>query len=398
MLITGSEGYIGSNVVNHLKEKNYDVYSLDNKDQIRSEYYRTDITDKSAVDCIIERVKPDIIIHTAGLSSLVQCEKDKPSASSININGTRNIIGAIKASKRQIKMIFISSEYVFDGQGGGYKENSRRCPTTFYGQTKKMSEDDIVNELKDYIICRVANVYGRGGKFFSFLVEKIKLNNRVEVYNDVFYTPTYIDYLIDSLVRLMEKDFIGIVHLAGNERLSRYQYAVKLARVMGREEHLIKATHQPEGGLIAKDSSLNSQYGRSILKNIYPTIEKSLRYCFGDLISPYLYVEDDRGRILGIIQGKQWKEINYIESKKGAQRGGHYHKVTTEGFFIIEGKIEVSLQRIGDNQKKDYIVESNDYFIIEPEILHTFKIMEDSKWINMLSQAMVDGAKDIQKK
>lgn len=97
--------------------------------------------------------------------------------------------------------------------------------------------------------------------------------------------------------------------------------------------------------------------------------------------------EDERGKILGITQDI-WQEINFIQSKKGAVRGNHYHKKTHEGFYVISGKIKITVTNINSKKNLDFEAKSGDIFVIEPYELHTFLALEDSSWINMLSKSM----------
>jgi len=112
---------------------------------------------------------------------------------------------------------------------------------------------------------------------------------------------------------------------------------------------------------------------------------------------PYFYFADDRGKILGIKQNKIIKEINYLESKAGCVRGGHYHKKTRESFYIIEGEIEIMLVNKKSKEKKVFIANGGDIINIEPGIIHTFKVLKRSRWVNMLSSAMDGPKKDIYK-
>ncbi|MBU1076202.1 MAG: cupin domain-containing protein [Spirochaetes bacterium] len=105
-------------------------------------------------------------------------------------------------------------------------------------------------------------------------------------------------------------------------------------------------------------------------------------------IKPYFKFNDKRGGITGITQDMTWKEVNFITSKKGYQRGDHYHKRTLECFYIIEGKIKVITENIKTKKKKRVMVKDNDIFVIEPYEIHIFEIIKDSRWINMLSKPM----------
>lgn len=114
-----------------------------------------------------------------------------------------------------------------------------------------------------------------------------------------------------------------------------------------------------------------------------------------NFIKPYFLHHDPRGSILGIIQNKSWKEINFIKSKKGCVRGNHYHKKTLECFFIVSGKIQVLVKNLKNKKIKKFIAKENDIFIIKPFELHTFKILENAQWINMLSKPIKKESNDI---
>lgn len=394
VVITGAEGYIGSNLKSHFEKNGYEVYSLTLVDSKKERYYQVNITEKDRVMEVLEKINPDVVIHTAGISSLNQCEKDKDLAWKVNVAGTRNIIEAIKKVNPSIKLIFMSSDYVFDGEKGDYKEDDETKPKTYYGVNKLESEKDIKKELENFIICRTANVYGRGGNFFNFLHDSLIQEKSVDVYDNVFYTPTFIDYLTDSVLKLVESDFKGIIHVAGREKISRYFFALVMADVLNKPKELVTDSKQPEDGLISKDSSLNTDLIKKTLNNFCPETKKSLQYCFNNLISPYFYFKDDRGEIRGLIQDMDFEEINYVESEKGAVRGNHYHKETKEAFFIISGKIRIELTDVETREKKIFMAEDKDFFIIKPNTMHTFYVLEDSKWLNMLSKSMRGENKD----
>lgn len=394
ILVTGANGYLGSNLRQYLKAKDYDVYGITSKEVNEKKVYRLDITCFEDLVSLFKEVKPNIIIHTAAINSLSECEKDHNLAIKVNVNTTKNIINAISQINSDAKLIFISSDYVFDGRRGNYREDDEVNPQTFYGKTKVLSENDLRNNLENYIICRTANIYGRGGgNFFNFVINNLNQGKIIDVFDNVFFTPTYIDYLLDSLMELINIDYKGIIHIAGRERLSRYDFALKIVESLGSDKTLINPSKQTSSGFIAMDSSLNSEYSRTMLKNDWPSIEESLHYCFGNLIKSYFNFNDNRGKFVGIFQDYRWKEINYVESANSSVRGNHYHKQTVEGFFIIEGKIRICLIDFKNNSKRIFIAKKGDIVIVKPYTLHTFEIIEDSKWINMLSRPL-KGSKD----
>lgn len=394
ILVTGASGYVGCNLRKYLEGIGYDVYALTSKEVRGEKTYQVNTTDPQKLFSVLDSVKPDVIVHTVALSSLSECEKNPELAMKLNVETTRNIIDAVREIDKNAKLIFMSSDYVFDGERGYYKEDDQINPRTVYGKTKVLSEADIRECLANYIICRTANVYGGGGNFFNFVFDALEQNKIVDVFDDVFYTPTYMGYLLDSLRALIELDFKGVIHVAGRERLSRYDFALKMAETLRKDKALVRPV-KAVGKLVAKDSSLNCDYSRKVLRNYWPSVGESLHFCWGNLVPPYFYSVDERGSFVGVFQGCKWEEINYVESVEGSVRGNHYHKETVEGFFIIDGKIKVTLVDVVKGSKRAFIAKKGDAMLINPNTLHTFEMLENSKWINLLSKPMGNKTKDI---
>lgn len=384
ILITGANGYIGSNLRSFLKEAGYDIYGVTSKQAHEEKICQVDLNDYEKILDFLSSVKPDVVIHTAALSSLSECEKNPKLAMKVNVETTGKLIDAIRKIDQKVKLVFLSSDYVFDGQRGNYREDDEVNPQTMYGKTKALAEADIKVRLENFLICRTANVYGRGGNFFNFVLSALEQNRSVNVFDDAFFTPTYISYLLDSLKALIDLDFRGVIHVAGRQRLTRYDFALKMAETLGKATTLVQPVKA--GPLVAKDSSLNCEYSRKVLQNCWPSVEISFHYCFGNLVQPYFCYNDQRGKIIGVFQGLKWEEINYIESIKSSVRGNHYHKETSEGIFVVEGKINVTLVDVVKNSKRAFVAEKGASLIIYPYTLHSFEMLENSKWINMLSK------------
>lgn len=107
-----------------------------------------------------------------------------------------------------------------------------------------------------------------------------------------------------------------------------------------------------------------------------------------EFLNMYVINKDDRGIFRGITNKYTWGEINYIETRKDVVRGNHYHKFTKELFYILEGRINISVFNLVTGEKNEFEVEANRVFIIDPYEVHTFVTLEDSKWINMLSHKL----------
>ncbi|MCW8932311.1 MAG: sugar nucleotide-binding protein [Gammaproteobacteria bacterium] len=396
ILITGGNGYIASQLKLDFISNGYDVVcSSRNKLEQKCDYVFNDNSENAYLD-IIKQAQPDIIIHTAWINSIDLCEKDNVLADLVNVQWSKDLINAIKIVNTDIKLVFISSDYVFDGHNGEYTEEDECKPVTYYGKNKVSVEELINNSGLKHLIIRTANVYDHGGKFFNFLFSNLSENKSVDVFYDTFFSPTYMRYFTDSVIQLLSKNTEGVVHLAGEERISRYNFAFKLASVMGIDERKVVPISKPNEMLIAHDVSLDSSFSRQLLSNFSPSVEKSFQFLLGRIIYPYFTHYDKRGGMMGIVQNEQkWEEINYVEAVQWAVRGGHYHKNTHEGFYIIDGVIKVETSPLGSDNKNTFIVEKGDIFFIEPYTVHTFYIIKNAKWINFLSKAMKVGKKDI---
>ena len=117
-----------------------------------------------------------------------------------------------------------------------------------------------------------------------------------------------------------------------------------------------------------------------------------------DFINSYFNHKDEKGSIVGLVNFGQWEELNIIDSLKDAVRGGHYHLKTSELFIILEGRIEVCLENINQGKTKIVEVNAGDVFLIKPRIIHTFTILENSRWINCLSKKIDPKNKDFYRK
>ena len=255
ILIIGSNGYIGSNIVKELESNNRLVIRADTASSKSENYYCIDIRAKEAVFSLIKNVSPTIVYHLAGLSSLDKCERDKELAYAINVSGTVNIVAAIASLNPNCKLVFMSSDYVFEGTAGRYKETSEKKPTTQYGITKATAEDYVLT-LSNSLVCRTSNVFGHGGNFYNFLIEKISHNEKIEAFEDAQYTPTYIGYLIDSIIKLADSKFKGVIHIAGPDVVSRFDFAKQLATMYDKGREELVARSKKGSTLIAANSSL----------------------------------------------------------------------------------------------------------------------------------------------
>lgn len=388
ILITGSLGYIGQNLVDFLKkDESISIFESDIKESDNKNYYKIDITIKDDLKNTILEIKPSVIIHLAGIKNLEKCEQDPNFANKINYIPVKDICDIIKENELNIHVIFMSSDYVFDGNKGNYKEDSKPNPTTVYGLSKLESEKYLQKNIKNSTICRTSNVYGIGSGFFDFIFTKAIKKEKINAFSDAMISPTYIAYLCCSLKSIIENNVYGIIHIAGNEYITRCEFAKKINNYFKLNANIIP-DKIPKESKIAKKSTLNSEYSQKLINCKPISIDDAIKETNKSVISPYFTHTDERGNILGITNDENWEEINFIETEKNKTRGNHYHKNTKEGIFILEGLIKVSYLNIKTNNTWVEYYQKGDFFIIYPYINHTFLCLEKSSWINMLSKKM----------
>lgn len=211
VLVTGVKGQLGFDVVNELKEKNIEAVGVDIEEM--------DITDKFSVNKVIEEVNPDAVIHCAAWTAVDAAENEdkKEKVKLVNVYGTQNIADVCK--ELDIKMMYISTDYVFNGEGTTPWQPDCKdyAPQNVYGQTKLDGELAVSNTLDKFFIVRIAWVFGRNGNNFIKTMLKVgKTHDQLKVVSDQIGTPTYTYDLAKLLVSMIVTDKYGYYH-ATNE-------------------------------------------------------------------------------------------------------------------------------------------------------------------------------------
>lgn len=239
ILVTGSGGLLGSRLVPVLSE-NYEVMPSHNMHAIHSNSVRMDIVDKGMVSKIISDLRPNVIVHAAAETNVDKCENSKKFAWSVNVEGTRNI--AESCASVGARLIYVSTDYVFDGDKGFYTESDSPNPVNYYGLTKLKGEESVRHICKDFVIARPSVLYGwhpRKLNFATWVIDSLRRGRKISVVEDHFNSPTLADNLAEMILRIVEKDLRGIYHTAGEERINRYEFAIKAAKAFELDESLI---------------------------------------------------------------------------------------------------------------------------------------------------------------
>lgn len=224
IMITGSNGQLGREL-----QKFYSQNS--NIELLCSDINELDISNKSSVNSYITINKPDIIINAAAYTQVDKCEDEKEIARKINVDGTKNLVDAIK--KTDIVLVHVSTDYVFNGEKKeAYVEEDRIDPRTVYGETKAMSEEIVRNNLKKYYIIRTAWLYGDGHNFVNTMLNLSKSKSEVTVVNDQIGNPTSTIELVKAIDIIINSNKYGTYHATCEGSCSWADFAKKIFELM----------------------------------------------------------------------------------------------------------------------------------------------------------------------
>lgn len=278
LFVTGVCGQLGHDVVNNAIARGHEaigsdiapVYSgvADGSAVTAAPYVQLDITDRDAVLSALEEIRPDAIIHCAAWTAVdaAEDEENKEKVHKINCEGTKFIAEAAK--ELDAKMLYLSTDYVFDGKGERPWEPDDKCyaPLNVYGQSKLDGELAVSSTLEKYFIVRIAWVFGLNGKnFIKTMINVGKTHDTVRVVNDQIGTPTYTLDLSRLLVDMVETDKYGYYH-ATNEGgyISWYDFCVEFYKQYGLTTNVIPVTTE-EYGLSKAARPSNSRLDKSKL-------------------------------------------------------------------------------------------------------------------------------------
>ena len=278
VLVTGVAGQLGHDVVNELAKRGmqavgsdiHEAYAgiQDGSAAVTAPYVRMDITDREAVLCVIRNEKPDAVIHCAAWTAVdaAEDEENRPKVYRINAEGTKNIAEACK--EIGAKLMYISTDYVFNGQGTEPWQPDCRdyAPLNYYGETKLLGEKAVSETLDRFFIVRIAWVFGLNGKnFIRTMLNVGKTHDTVRVVNDQIGTPTYTYDLARLLVDMIGTEKYGWYH-ATNEGgfISWFDLTEEIYRQAGMDTKVIPVTTE-EYGLSKAARPRNSRLDKSKL-------------------------------------------------------------------------------------------------------------------------------------
>ena len=227
ILVTGVNGQLGHDVMNELAKRGIDAVGTD--------YQEMDITDAAIVNRVIREEAPDAVIHCAAYTAVDAAEDNEEACRRINVEGTQNIADVCR--DLDIKMIYISTDYVFDGRGERpWEPDDAPDPQSVYGRTKYEGELAVKNTLDKYFIVRIAWVFGINGKnFVKTMLNLSKTHDKLTVVNDQFGSPTYTYDLARLLADMVLTEKYGVYHATNEGVCSWYEFACAIFKTAGIE-------------------------------------------------------------------------------------------------------------------------------------------------------------------
>lgn len=237
-LVIGASGLVGSELMKQLNDA-VGTYCNNKQDSL----VHLDISDEMSVYKLISKLQPKIIYMPSSLTHVDYCEENPDKSYLINVLGTKYVVGIAK--KIKAKIVFFSTDYIFDGVHGSYYETDAPNPLNVYGKHKLISEHYIATNINNYLIIRTSWLFGLDKQKKNFtvrLAENLFKGKEAIIPNDQFGSPTYVPFLVDSILKLNSREKIGIFNIVGPESLNRYNYALMIADVLKIDKTLIKTT------------------------------------------------------------------------------------------------------------------------------------------------------------
>jgi dTDP-4-dehydrorhamnose reductase len=254
ILITGANGFVGYYLSQLLLQKGYRVIAT-GKGECRLPfkgenfiYQSFDFTSATEVQKIFEEYKPAIVVHCGALSKPDECELNKENAYLTNVTGTIYLLNAANTYKNFF--IFLSTDFVFSGEKGMYKEDDERKAVNYYGITKMLAEDEVEKYKWDWAIVRTVLVYGKPflnrQNILTNVAAALQRGEKLNVFNDQVRTPTYVEDLAVGILSILEKQKTGIYHISGKDVLTPYQMAMAVAEYLNLDATLINKVEEKD--------------------------------------------------------------------------------------------------------------------------------------------------------
>ena len=234
IVLFGASGFLGKGLINYLNGK-FNIYGIKHKTNCNLPKKKIFNFNLNNFDELIKNllvIKPKIIIHAAGFTDIERCEFQKNICYKVNVELTKKIVKI--SNKVHSKLIYISSDHLYDGKSSFYKEKQKTSPLNYYAKTKIYSENFIRKNCKRFLIIRT-NFFDQSNNkskknFLHFIFRGLNNKKKLKLFKDVFYTPVSIKELSRIISRLIKLDLSGVFNIASNQRLSKYDFGILVAK------------------------------------------------------------------------------------------------------------------------------------------------------------------------
>lgn len=282
ILVTGGSGLLGSKIVNAGKI-DYEIVPTHNTTPLFPNSIKLDILDNWEVSRILSHLRPDAVIHAAAESNVDRCETDKKHALAVNAEGTKNIAEACNVVGA--RLVYVSTDYVFDGEKGRYVEEDKPNPINYYGRTKLEGEKHVSEICENHVIARTSVLYGwhpRKQNFVTWAIDSLKQGKQISITDDHYNSPTLADNLAEVLLELADSEKRGVLHTAGSTRIDRFKLVLEIAKIFNLNPALVKPIKMAElKTWVAKrprDSSLRIDKAKKTLKTPLWSVSEGLKF------------------------------------------------------------------------------------------------------------------------
>ncbi len=248
VLILGANGLLGQAMQHKFSQVHQVTASSAEEHSYLSEhtlpYIQADLTSRADVRNLIAKADPEIIINTAAYTNVDGCEEEREKCWAVNVLAMENVLEASYVKKPTI--VHISTDYVFDGEQGRYRETDAPNPRGNYARSKMAAENILNGADFEYIIARTQVLYGTGKEvrpnFVTWLINSLRENKSVQIVTDQTGSPTYVPDVAEAVSRLLEKEVYGLFHVSSPDILSRYDFALQVAEIFELDASLIYET------------------------------------------------------------------------------------------------------------------------------------------------------------
>ena len=276
LMVTGARGFVAGSLLRQAGD-GVEVHAVSRGDAIYQRpgmvWHGTDLCDSAALRRLVEMVQPDAIVHTAAIADIDYCEAHRDEAEQVNA-GVPRVLAEVCADAG-IRLVHVSTDTVFDGEKGLYAEGDPPGPLNFYAETKVWAEEAVSAMPTNWVVARTSlvmglPVLGRGNSFLSRMMDKFKAGENVGVPDKEIRSAIDVITLGRALLELATNDYVGYLHLAGNDVENRYEMVCRLAQKLGYSRELVYANDPSAISGRAprpRDVSLDNAKARALLEN-----------------------------------------------------------------------------------------------------------------------------------